>query len=335
MSHGIVTKSLILLFIFLSACSQANIATEPTITPTVDQMTFMAGYKPQANLPFVGVYVAQEKGFFAAQNLEVIIEHSPGSGQHLQLVAQGKVQVTTQDAGVMLKRRSDPGLPLVSIGLIGQKGQQAFAALKSSGFSSPKDWENHLVGFKGTPPPDLFALIKAAGADLNKIELVNVGFDPRILTEGKVDVYPVFKSNEPYMMEQWGYDIDLWDADDYGIPSLGLTYVTSEETLANQSDILRRFMAASLDGILYAEQNPAEAVEIVLKYAGPETDRNHMRFMLETELLDLRSETTEKNMIGWHNLEEWQALVDLLVEYETMQPIDVSKAFTNDLLKKQ
>ena len=235
----------------------------------------------------------------------------------------------------MLKRRSDPGLPLVSIGLIGQKGQQAFAALKSSGFSSPKDWENHLVGFKGTPPPDLFALIKAAGADLNKIELVNVGFDPRILTEGKVDVYPVFKSNEPYMMEQWGYDIDLWDADDYGIPSLGLTYVTSEETLANQSDILRRFMAASLDGILYAEQNPAEAVEIVLKYAGPETDRNHMRFMLETELLDLRSETTEKNMIGWHNLEEWQALVDLLVEYETMQPIDVSKAFTNDLLKKQ
>ena len=27
-------------------------------------ITFMAGFKPQANLPFVGVYVAQEKGFF-------------------------------------------------------------------------------------------------------------------------------------------------------------------------------------------------------------------------------------------------------------------------------
>ena len=334
MSHRIITITLAFLLILTSGCNQANNPSDPTIAPTIDQMTFMAGYKPQANLPFVGVYIAKEKGYFAANNLDVIIEHSPGSGQHLQLVALGKVQVTTQDAAILLKRRSDPGLPLVSIGLIGQKGQQAFAALKSSGFITPKDWENHLVGFKGTPPPDLFALIKAAGADLNKMELVNVGFDPRILTEGTVAVYPVFKSNEPFLMQQWGYEIDLWDATDYGIPSLGLAYVTSEETLANQADILRRFMAASIDGILYAEQNPEEAVEIVLKYAGPETDRDHMRFMLESELKDLRSENTDQNTLGWHNLEEWQALVDFLVEYETMQPIDVSKAFTNDLLSR-
>ncbi len=334
MLNRLFSPLILLIVIFLSACSPVVSNISPTSTASIDQMTFMAGYKPQANLPFVGVYVAQEKGFFAEKNLNVTIEHSPGSGQHLQLVAQGKVQVTTQDAGVLLKRRADPGLPLVSIGLIGQTGQQAFAALKSSGFTSPKDWEGHTVGFKGTPPPDLFALIQAAGADINKIELVNVGFDPRILTEGTVDVYPVYKSNEPYMMQQWGYDIDLWDAADYGIPSIGLTYVTSEETLAAQPDVLKRFLAASIEGILYAEANIDEAVEIVLKYAGPETSREHMRFMLESELKDLRSPTTDENTIGWHNLEEWQALVDLLVEYETMPAIDVSKAFTNDLLVK-
>lgn len=324
----------ITIFIFLSSCSQPSPSS--TTTPEeFDQMTFMAGYKPQANLPFVGVYVAQEKGFFAARNLTVLIEHSPGSGQHLQLVSQGKVQVTTQDASVMLKRRSDPGLPLVSFGVIGQTGQQAFAALSDSEFSSPKDWENHLVGYKGTPPPELFALIQVAGADLSKIELVNVGFDPRILTEGVVDVYPVYKSNEPYMMQQWGYEIDLWDAADFDIPTIGLTYVTSEETLATQSDVLQRFLDASLEGILYAEKNPEEAVEYVLKYAGPETDRDHMRFMLDSELKDLRSAITDEHTIGWHDVDQWQALVDLLVEYETMQPIDVSEAFTNDLLLRK
>ncbi|MBP8864138.1 MAG: ABC transporter substrate-binding protein, partial [Anaerolineae bacterium] len=87
--------------------------------PPPDTLTFMAGYKPQANLPFVGVYVAQEKGFFAAENLTVIIQHSAGRGEHLQLLTAGKVDVTTQDAAILLQRRADPGLPLLSIALIG------------------------------------------------------------------------------------------------------------------------------------------------------------------------------------------------------------------------
>ncbi len=321
----------ILIFsILLPACSPLQ-----TPTPVVEQkqMVFMAGYKPQADLPFVGVYVAQEKGFFAAENLQVSIEHSPGSGQHLQLVAQGKVQVTTQDAAILLKRRSDPGLPLVSIALIGQRGQQAYAALQSSQFNTPKDWEGHTVGYKGSPPPDLFAMVKAAGADINKIQMVNVGFDPRILTEGKVDVYPVYKSNEPYLIEKWGYALDLWDAADYGVPTLGLTYVTSDETLQKDPEMLKRFLRAAIKGILYAEKYPEEAIDIVLTYAGPETDRDNMMFMMKSELQDLRSEVTDEIGIGGQSKEQWQALMDVLVEYDSMTPIDINTVFTNELVK--
>ena len=37
------------------------------------KVTFMAGFKPQANLPFVAAYVAQEKGYFSDDGLEVEI----------------------------------------------------------------------------------------------------------------------------------------------------------------------------------------------------------------------------------------------------------------------
>jgi ABC-type nitrate/sulfonate/bicarbonate transport system substrate-binding protein len=312
----------------LAACRAA-----PTEPPVV-AMTFMAGYKPQANLPFVGVYVAQEKGFFDRLGLQVTIEHSPGRGEHLQLTTAGKVHVTTQDAAVLLKRRADPGLPLKSIALIGQRGQQAFAALASSGLRTPRDWEGHLVGYKGTPPPDLFALMQAAGADPDKVELVNVGFDPRVLTEGQVDVYPVFKSNEPFLIRSWGYELILWDPADYGIPTLGLTYVTSEATLQAEPDMLARFLRAALQGIAYAAENPEEAVEIVLRYAGPQADPQHMRYMLETELRDMRSQVTERYGPGWQTAEQWQALADLLVAAQAMPPLQVDQVFTHEVLER-
>jgi len=325
--------SLILVLILLvSACTAAA----PPPTPTTSgplTLTFMAGYKPQANLPFVGAYVAKEKGFFEREGLNVTIEHSAGQGEHLQLLTAGKVQVTTQDAAVLLQRRADPGLPLVSIALIGQRGQQAYAALASSGLQTPRDWEGRTVGYKGTPPPDLFALLKAAGADAEKISLVNVGFDPRILTEGKVDVYPVFKSNEPYLIRSWGYELTLWDAADYGVPTLGLTYVTTESILQEQPEALRRFLKAALEGIRYAEQNPDEAVEIVLKYTGPQADPQHMRYMLESELRDAKSATAEQYGYGWQTLEQWSALAEMLVQAGIIPSIDVEKAFTTELIK--
>ena len=320
-------RVLLVLLLLLTGCAPAQTAQE------VDEIVFMAGYKPQANLPFVGVYVAQELGYFAEEGIRVRIEHSPGRGEHLQLVANGKVHVTTQDAAVMLMRRADPGLPLVSIALTGQRGQQAYVALASSGIQTPKDWEGRTVGYKGTPPPDLLALINAAGADPSKIELVNVGFDPRVLTEGKVDVYPVYKSNEPYQIRGWGYDLTLWDAADYGVPTLGLAYVTSEEILANRPDALRRFLRAALRGIGYAQEYPAEAMPHILKYTGPESDPDHMRFMLEEELKDLQTEQSQANGLGWQTQAQWQAMQDMLVEYGAMKPTDVEKAFTNELLK--
>jgi ABC-type nitrate/sulfonate/bicarbonate transport system substrate-binding protein len=284
----------------------------------------MAGYKPQANLPFVGAYVAKEKGFFQQNGLDVAIEHSPGRGEHVQLLVAGKVQVTTMDAATILQRRADPGLPVVAIALIGQKGQQAFAALADSGIRTPKDWEGRTVGYKGTPPPDLFALLAAAGADVNKIKLVNVGFDPRVLSERQVDVYPLFKSNEPYLLNRWGHQLTLWDAADYGVPTLGLAYVTSEAYLQAHADELIRFLRAALQGVAYAQANPDEAVQIVLKYAGPETDPDHMRHMLETELRDAQSERG----YGWQNLAQWQALADMLARYQALPAeADVSSAF--------
>ena len=297
------------------------------------KVTFMAGFIPQANLPFVGVYVADAQGFFEEEGLEVEIQHSAGGGEHLQLLVADEVQVTTQDAGVLMRRRDDPGLPLVSIGLIGQRGQQAYVALADSGIDTLEDWEGKRIGFKGTPPPDLFALLDEAGLDETDVEIINVGFDPRVLTEGQVDVYPVFKSNEPDTLARLGFQLNIWDAADFGIPTLGLAYVATEDKIAEDPNTLRSFMAAAMRGIEFAVDNPEAALDAVMTHVGVEADREHQRFILETELADLTSEVTRSNGLGFQTLAQWQALADLLIQYGVLsEGFDTSAAFTVEFL---
>src|SRR5207253_6233355 len=87
---------------------------------------FMAGYKPQANLPFVAVYVAQTNGYFAQQGLNVEIAHATGQGEHLKLLLQGSQDVITASGDEVLARRSE-GLPVVSMAVLGQRNQRAMA----------------------------------------------------------------------------------------------------------------------------------------------------------------------------------------------------------------
>ena len=334
-SHTHTDQHTRLAALILSLIGLAMLATGCTTQPEKldEHLVFMAGYKPQASLPFVGVYVAQEKGIFAEENLSVEILHSAGGGEHLQLLVAGKVDVTTQDAAGLLKRRIDPGLPLVSIGLIGQRGQQAFIAIADGGIRTLDDWRGKKIGFKGTPPPELLALLDTAGLTESDVSLINVGFDPRVLTEGLVDIYPVFSSNEPYLLQSWGYNVEIWEPGDFDIPTLGLTYVATDAAIETSPEKLTRFMRAALRGIDYAATHPEEAVEIALEFIGPEADADHMRFMLETELRAAYGPATLSHCIGWQTAEQWDDLLDSLLRYGAVtERIDTTQLFTTRFL---
>jgi len=300
----------------------------PTAQP--DKVTFMAGFRAQANLPFVGAYVAKEKGFFAENNLDVQIQHVATPGDNYPALAAGTVQFSTADAAELLnKRAGDPPLRIVSIALIGQTGQQGFAVLEDSGIETPKDWEGKTAGYKGaTVTPDYLAILKANDVDRSTITEVRVGFEPQILTEGQVHIFPVFLSNEPDTLKRLGFPTRVFTAADYRAPTLGLTYTTTEDYLANNPDIVRRFVASVLKGIAYADEHRDEAIDIVLKYAEGAV-REHQRYMLDTELLMAKEGEAATQGIGYQTLDQWQALHDYLVEYGAIPHAldDVSKAF--------
>ena len=320
------------LFLLLAVVLVAGACSDSEDSEALEKVVFMAGFKPQANLPFVAAYVAQEKGYFRDQDLEVVIRHA-STGQHLRLLIAGDVDVTTADSGSVLKRRSDPELPVVAFALFGQRGQQAFVALKDSGIATPKDWEGKTFGYKTSVPPDYLAVLEANGVDRSEIKEVRVGFDPRVLTEGKVDILAVFKSNEPDTIRSLGFDVNIWDPVDYGVPSIGLTYITRHDMVETEPDKLERFLKATLKGLRYTFDNREEALDIVMKYA-PNEVREHQRFMLETELENAVSPLTQERGLGWMTDDQWKALYERLLAFDALpQPFDYRTAYTDRFLR--
>jgi ABC-type nitrate/sulfonate/bicarbonate transport system substrate-binding protein len=162
-----------------------------------------------------------------------------------------------------------------------------------------------------------------------------VGFEPQILTEHKVDIFPVFLSNEPDTLRRLGYQVKLFEAADYGAPTLGLTYIATEAFIDEKPDVVLRFLKAVLKGIQYASSNRQEAVDIVLQFA-PQEDRAHQQYMLETELQAALLGQAYQNGTGWQTAEQWKALHDFLVQYEGISgPLpDPAAAFTDRFVKQ-
>ena len=310
--------------LFVSSCGSE----EPE---NLEKVVFMAGFKAQANLPFVAAYVAKEQGYFRDQGLDVEIRHA-NTGGHLQLLMSGDVDFTTAAAASVLNRRSDPSLPVVAFVLWGQKGQQAYVALKDSGINTIKDWEGKTFGYHISPPPDYLALLKANNVDRSTITEVDAGFDPRVLTEGRVDILAVFKSNEPDTIRGLGFELNMWDPADHSVPTLGLTYITRQDVIDVQPDRVTRFLKATLKAAEFIQENNEKALDIVMKYA-PNEKRDHQKFMLKAELRDAFGPVTNREGIGWFTDEQWQALYDQLLEFEALpKPFDFRTAYTDQFL---
>ena len=288
----------------------------------LEKITFVAGFRPQANLPFVAVYVAAAQGYFADEGLEVTIEHSP-SGGHLQLLLEKEIAFTTSTAAQVIRRRADD-LPVRAIALFGQRGDQGYVVKADSGITGPADFAGRSVGFKGSViPAELKAMLATVGLTVDDVNLQNVPFDVRPFIEGQVDVFPVFLNNEPFQIQQQDVAITIIDPSDFGVPSLGLTFIAHEDTVTDNAQLVERFMRAALRGVEYAAANIDAAVEITLQYAEG-ADPVQQRFLLETDLKNAQ----RADGIGRTTADQWRALTDLLLQYEVIETdIDVAQAF--------
>lgn len=329
---AILIASLMVLSL-LSGCTKQSGQDTPQNSQPV-KVTLMLDWTPNTN--HTGLFVAQEKGYFNDQGLDVSIVNPSTQGTLEQLVATGKVEfgVSAQEQ-VTTARLSE--LPLVSLATVIQHNTSGFASLKNRNIITAKDFENKTYGGWGLPSETaiLTALMTKQKADFSKLKMVNIGEADQLASLNEnIDLTWIFYGWTGIQAEIRGQELNmLWLKDidpalDYYTPVI----VTNEKMIQDNPEVVQKMMTAISAGYDYAIANPDDAAAILIKNA-PESDPEMIKksqAWLSPQYKAEASRWGEQKAGVWENYSQW--LYDnKLVDKE----LDSSKAYTNDFLPQK
>ena len=240
---------------------------------------------PQAQ--FAGFFVAQAKGFYKAEGLDVTLLPI-GDQSPIQTVATGAADFGTTWITDLLTARQQ-GLPVVHIAQLFQKSGYTLVALKSSNLTDPKQFAGKRIGVwpSGNEYPAV-ALLKKYGLSTSldstvanpSVQAVTYPFDPSLVFPDKVDLVSAMTYNEVDQIVGLGYPLDrlkIFNASDFGINLLEDLMFTTQRTLDSKNfknsglsgqQVAAKLVRATLRGWNYAVANQKEAVQIVLVNCG-------------------------------------------------------------------
>ena len=225
------------------------------------------------NVQFTGSFVAQAKGYFAEEGLDVTVNPGGFDVNSITLVAAGSDTFGLHDTGSLLFAAAEE-IPLITVATYFHKHPGAVMALADSGIETLEDFVGRRIGFaEGGPWQLTQAMLVKNGIDLDDIEQIAVGFDLSPILNGDVDMKTVFATNEPILAEQQGFDVNVFVPYDYGIETSANALFTTQRYFDDNPEIVCAMVRAISRGWEFAFENPEEALDIVMAVDPENLDR--------------------------------------------------------------
>ena len=317
----------------VSACTGTQPSPSPgeTIQPAaLTHIRLPMGYIP--NVQYAPFYVAVDKGFFKDAGIEVEFDYSYET-DGVTLVGSNELQFALVSGEQVLLARSQ-GLPIVYVLGWWQDYPVGTVAKSEQGIRTPEDLAGKHIGVPGLFGASyigLRALLNAGGLDESDIDLASIGFNQvEALLTDQVEAAVIYVVNEPTQLRALGFEVDVVPVSDYvQLASNGL--ISNETTIAENPELVRSFVQATLRGIEYTINNPDEAYEISAKYIEnlAEADENVQKKVLENSIQFWIAEQP-----GFSDPQAWENMQNVLLEMGLItEPLDLSQAFTNEFIE--
>ncbi|VTU36063.1 ABC transporter substrate-binding protein [Variovorax sp. PBL-E5] len=284
---------------------------------------------------YAHLYLAQDKGFYAAKNLAVRMGEGAGAPAALGALLQGQEDVVVMPA-IFAVSAIQKGMPIKIVALYQPKTPIVLISQPDKPVLKPKDLEGktvaHAVGETGTSYLSAFCAVNHI--DCSKVKKVQMDAQSRVpqFLQKQVDVVSVYRNNDlPIIEARMDTRFPMLDLAQNGLAIPGLAAVSSNAIIAKKPDVLKRYLAAVNEGIAATRKDPKAATAALAKawQGGPSADVIEAQVRATMDAI----ETEAGKPVGWTDANTIVQALNLLKTDEaigTPKPADVF--FTNALL---
>lgn len=334
---AIALTSLVIATVAATGPSLADATSPEELT----ELTFASGFGVNASV--TPVVVAQERGYFRDEGVDVEFVVPADPTDAMRLVAAGEADIGAVNSLTLLIARPR-GIELRSVATTAQTVTNGIMTRPELHFEDLEQLEGLTVGTTGFIGNRVIFedILRRHDVDIDQIDFVDIGATgPQALAQGTVDALAdqtIFNGPIQYNALIGAAPDDTTTYDFMSFADLGApryytpNIATSNTFLADHPDAMSAFLRAWTAAFAWSLEHQDEAAQIVVD-TYPELALDIVTAQWKTLAPYTTHPDTDQHGLGWQDPEAWQAQADFLYDHDLIeQPIDTAEVLTNEFL---
>lgn len=290
-----------------------------------------------------GFAYGKDKGYYKEQGINLDIRSGNGSGSAHRLVANGDSLFDYGSCASMVNLAAK-GAPLVSVGVIDAMGTEAIIVNPDSGVKTIQDLKGKTILTTANAGVNTFfpLVLKNAGLAEGDVKVTNVAEGALVSsylqgTGGAVGILGGIDDKPAEIKANGGKDPIAFPYSDFGVNQVGYCIATTQDTIKNKPDLVKRFLAATIKAYRETEANPDAAVASMADIVGgtmnEDAGKAQARAVLGVTLGVLYSKNNKDKKLGFNVPQDWEDMLNLMKKFNGLETDKPATAFyTNDFL---
>jgi len=265
MHPSIPRRALLALASALALSASPSVFAQAAPAKPLTKVSFRLDWKPGGqHAPF---YLGKERGFYAAEGIDLTIISGSGSADSVKQLGAGAVDIALVDA-LVLVQAAEQKVPIKAVAAYYQRTPIVLISPKAKPITDPQQLtKGAKIGSKraSATSQGLAALLAVNKIDPKSVNMVDIGFGVQPLLVGQVDALMGFTMNEAIEAESAGTPVAELMIANYGVDAYGLTIATGDKFLKAQPEVVRAFIRATRKAVEASAADANAANQAVAK----------------------------------------------------------------------